>query len=97
MSNEPTTVVGARITKRDAALLDALAKERGCDRSEAIRIALSLGLPLASSDTKLNHRRNASLLEFTAAGIGIIIRQHHPDHEDDLKTMVQERVARYHA
>ena len=85
-----------RFSRGEREALDALARKCDCSRSEAIRIALMFGIPLAQNDTMVNFRRYAQLLEFMVASLGVIILRDHPDYEEEIKDLVVERLEEYH-
>jgi hypothetical protein len=90
-------VVGVRLPPDEFEQLERLMEARGCSKSEAMRLALSFGIPLALQATGVNVRRFATALEFLVASMGIIIRREHPDHEAEVRELVLERLEEFHA
>jgi hypothetical protein len=92
-----TTVVTVRLAPDEVAAADALARARGCSRSEAIRFALSFGVPLARQGVALNLPRIALLLEYIQAGVDLIVSREHADFADRLEAIALGRVEEFHA
>jgi NADH:ubiquinone oxidoreductase subunit D len=86
-----------RLSPAEFEALDRLAEKRCCSRSEAARLALTIGVPLATSGLSLDLRRIAILLEYTQAGIDVIISREHADFADSLETLAIQRVEQFHA
>lgn len=86
-----------RLNPSETEQLERLMKARDCSKAEAMRIALSYGVPLALSATGVNVRRFATAVEFLVASMGIIIRREHPDHEAEVRELVLERLEEFHA
>ncbi len=89
--------LGFRLSEADLAAIDTLAGKRGCSRSEAARLALMIGLPLASSGIVLNMERVALLLEYTQACVDLIVTREHADYADRIEAIARQRVADFHA
>lgn len=92
-----TTVVGVRLAPDEIAAVEALAAERHCSKSEAVRLALGFGLPLARRGVSLNIARIALLLEYIQAGIDLIVSREHADFADQLEPIALRRVEEFHA
>lgn len=92
-----TTVVTVRLAPDEVQAADALASSRGCSRSEAIRLALSFGIPLARQGVTLNLPRFALLLEYIQAGVDLIVSREHADFADRLEAIALSRVDEFHA
>ena len=86
-----------RLSSVELEAIDHLAEKRGCSRSEAARLALTIGVPLATSGLSLDLRRIAILLEYTQAGIDVIVSREHADIADKLEALAIERVEQFHA
>ena len=91
------TYIGFRLSGSDLALLDAVVAKRNFGRSEAIRAALSIGLPLLEAGHSFNLKRSLLLLEYIQAGMDLIITREHSDFADKLPLIAQERMDTYHA
>ena len=90
-------MVGVRLAPEEIAEIEALAAERRCSKSEAIRLALGFGLPLARRGVALNLPRIALLLEYIQAGVDLIVSREHADFADNLETIAHRRVEEFHA
>lgn len=90
-------VVGVRLARDELAAIEALAAERRCTKSEAIRLALSFGVPLARQGVALNLPRIALLLEYIQAGVDLIVSREHADFADKLEGIALGRVEEFHA
>jgi hypothetical protein len=92
-----TTVVGVRVGPGELARLDALAKQRSCSRSEAVRLVLDYGLPLASHGFKVDLTRLLFILEHLGASIDVIMAREHADIYPRLEGLVNKRMEQFHA
>ena len=95
MSSNP--FLALRVSPVELEAIDRLAEKRGCSRSEAARLALMIGTPLALSGLNLDLRRPAVLLEYTQAGIDVILTREHADLADKLEAIAVQRVEQFHA
>jgi hypothetical protein len=77
--------------------LSALAKQRKCSRSEALRSVVELGLPLASHGFNVNVTRLLFILEHLAASVDVIMAREHGDVCEALETIANERMEQFHA
>ena len=95
MNRMPTLTV--RFTRAEIRVIEALAASRGCSRSEAVRIAIRLGAPLAKDGFSINFTRVAEVLEQVGAGLALIIKRDHPDFAEMIDRLTDERLGQYHA
>ena len=89
--------VGFRLSSQAVATLDSFAKERGCSRSEASRLVLHFGLPLAVASHSFNVSRVLLILEQLSASMDLIVTREHPDYAEKIIDIAQERVEVHHA
>lgn len=89
--------VSIRLSPEDWDEVTALAKDRGCTRSEIARLAVTLGIPLAKSATAVNHRRYAVILEFLASAMSAHIRRNLPDFEEEIQETMLLRLEQHHS
>lgn len=92
-----TTVVAVRLTHEEVAEIEQVAIGRGCSKSDAIRLALTFGLPLARQGVTLNLSRIVLLLEYIQAGVDLIVTREHADFADRLEGIALDRVEEFHA
>lgn len=90
-------VVGVRLAPDELSAVEALAAERRCSRSEAIRLALGFGVPLARRGVTLNLARITLLLEYIQAGVDLIVSREHADFADQIEAIALRRVEEFHA
>ena len=90
-------IISVRFSPAEVEALEAIAAKRNCSRSEAARIAIHFGLPLASAGHSFNVTRAVLLLEYMQAAIDVIITRDHGDVVAELLDAAQQRLATYHA
>lgn len=90
-------IISVRFSPSEVEALEAIASRRNCSRSEAARIAINYGLPLANAGHSFNVTRTVLLLEYMQAAIDVIITRDHGDVVGELLEAAKQRLAIYHA
>ena len=78
-------------------IVDQLAASRGVSRSEAIRIALEVGIPLLKAGLSLNAERAVTILEHTQLALSLLVERQYPEDVNELIDMALRNVREYHA
>lgn len=89
--------INLRCNPQELALIDALAKQRGCTRSEAVRIAIRAGADPAITGLAVDLRRLILLVEYTQAAVDIIVHREHADVAPEIEAIANERMEEFHA
>lgn len=90
-------VISVRFSPTEVEALEAIASKRNCSRSEAARIAISFGLPMAEAGHSFNITRAVLILEYVQAAIDVIITRDHSDVVPQLLEAAKQRLATFHA
>ncbi|WP_176472970.1 ribbon-helix-helix protein, CopG family [Sphingomonas lenta] len=96
MTTERDPHVGVRLPRAQLAQVDELAKDHGCSRSEALRLVIHYGLPMARLGTSLNIARFAVALEYAMAACSVIISREHADVLERVEDTVRGRLDEFH-
>jgi len=94
MSNNHVTL---RLSDVQRAALDRAASDRGISRSETIRLALAMGVPLIAASHSFNVTRVLIILEQLSASMDLIVTREHPDYAEKIIDIAHERVEAHHA
>jgi len=77
-------------------IVDQLATSRGVSRSEAIRIALEVGIPLLKAGLSLNAERAVTILEHTQLALSLIVQEQYPADAEHLIAQALSNVREHH-
>ena len=80
--------VGVTLSPRMIDVVDQLAASRGVSRSEAIRIALEVGIPLLKAGLSLN--------EHTQLALSLIVQEQYPADAEHLIAQALSNVREHH-
>jgi len=95
MSKNP--FLALRLSPAELKDIDRLAEARGCSRSDAARLAMRFGAPLATHGFKVDLTRLLFILEHLGASIDVIMSRDHADVYEALETLANKRMEQYHA
>lgn len=76
--------------------LDRLAQAKAVSRSELVRAAVSVGLPMLSLGVALNIERALTILEHTQLALSLIAEREYPAEAELLLDMAFRNVEEYH-
>jgi metal-responsive CopG/Arc/MetJ family transcriptional regulator len=88
--------VGVTLSPRMIDVVDQLAASRGVSRSEAIRIALEVGIPLLKAGLSLNAERAVTILEHTQLALSLIVQEQYPADAEHLIAQALSNVREHH-
>lgn len=77
--------------------LDAYAAIKGLSRSEAIRVAIAVGLPMLKLGIAVNTQRTLAILEHTQLALSLLVERQYPDDAGSLVDIAFQNVEEYHA
>jgi hypothetical protein len=76
--------------------LDAFCESKGLSRSEAIRLSVTVGLPLLKLGVAVNTRRVLSILEYGQMALSMMVEREYPEDHNELLDMALRNVEEYH-
>jgi len=76
--------------------LDAMAARASISRSEVMRMAVGIGLPLMQSGFAINPERILTILEHTQLALALLIEKECPERTRDLIALAKARVEEHH-
>lgn len=88
--------VGIAFPPDTLAEIDQLAAERRVSRTELVRAALSVGLPLMKMGMAINTRRTIQILEHTQLVLSLIAERQYPEEAGEILQMATRNAADYH-
>ena len=88
--------IGVGLTAQTLLELDEFAQARGVSRSEAARIAITIGLPLLKLGIAINGERALTILEHTQLALSLLVERQYPEDVDELIDMAMRNVREYH-
>lgn len=89
--------LGVSLSHEVIADLESYATASNITRAEAIRVAISVGLPLLKLGAAINTRRTLAILEHTQLALSLMIERQYPEDARQLLTMALRNVDDYHA
>lgn len=91
------TSTGVLLDKALIEELDEIAGDKGISRGEVIRICISEHLNSRKTGVRPDTKRLVMQLEYLQAVMALWINKYHPEHEDSIIDMAQQRVEQFHA
>ena len=88
--------IGVGLTAQGLRELDDFAQARGVSRSEAARIAITIGLPMLKLGIAINGRRALTILEHTQLALSLIVERQWPEDSDELIRVAMRNVREHH-
>lgn len=89
--------VGVSLSPGMLSELDAYAATKGLSRSEAIRVAIAVGLPMLKLGLAVNTQRTLAILEHTQLALSLLVERQYPEDAGALVDMAFQNVEEYHA
>lgn len=88
--------IGVSLTADLASSVDEFATEKGVSRSEIIRAALAVGMPLLKIGSGFNIERALVILEHTQLALTYLVHTHSPEEVDHLIDDAVNNVKQHH-
>lgn len=88
--------VGVGLPTQLISELDGFSSIKGLSRSETIRLAISVGLPMLKLGIAVNTRRTLQILEYTQLALSMKVEREYPADAQQLLTMAMRNVDDYH-
>lgn len=89
--------LGVSLSHELIAELDDYASSKGISRTEAIRVAIGVGLPMLKLGLAVNTQRTLAILEHTQLALSLLVERQYPDDAGALVDMAFQNVEEYHA
>lgn len=91
------TSVGVKLTDSLLSEVDALALSKGTSRSEIIRTALTVGLPLLKVGVSPDIGRILTIIEHTQLALSLIVDRQYPEDAEPVLEMAIRNVGEFHS
>lgn len=88
--------VGINFPPQTLAQLDQLAEARGISRTEIVRAAVSVALPLMQLGLAVNTRRTLAILEHTQLALSLLVERESPEDAAELLRLAFQNVDAHH-
>ena len=88
--------IGVGLAPEQIADIERLAADRKVSRSEAIRLAIAVGLPMLRMGMAVNTRRTLVILEHTQLVLSMMAERQYPDDAAQILQMAFENVDTHH-
>lgn len=88
--------IGVGLTHKTIAELDRFADAKGISRGEAIRVSISIGLPLLERGIAADVERILTILEHTQLALNLLVEEQYPEYARDVISQAVANVREYH-
>lgn len=89
--------VSVRLSPGELDRIKAIASERSCSQSDALRYVLSQGFETVESGIRLDPARTGFVLEFVRLALEDVVMARRPDRRDELLESAWDASRKYHA
>lgn len=96
MQKEQYRCVGINLPPQTLEQLDLLAGQRGFSRSEIVRAAIGVALPLMQMGVAVNTRRTLAILEHTQLALSLLMEREFPNEARELLRLGFQNVDTHH-
>jgi hypothetical protein len=96
MDKKQYRCVGINFPPKTLDQIDQLAEARGVSRTEVVRTAISVALPLMQLGIAINTRRTLAILEHTQLALSLLVERDSPEDAAELLRLAFQNVDAHH-